>query len=238
MQKTNTESLEKTKKNHAIESKIKYPKQILIFKSASIKQKIVDFANNTWHLKASREADIDNYLPLEIAWITPDQQTAIHYIEDWYLEDGTVYPFSLKTPYLILEGKNIEKAVLLVRSFFDIYSDEEIIQWVQNATDSDDLINAVVHLGYAAPENFDSRFFSSLKTALSNSDTWVRLAAVWASGCIGWCELQEVLKNISVTDSSDDVQLLASQMLEVSNIEGENRLLTVLDKLQDTICSL
>lgn len=98
MQKTNTESLEKIKKNHAIESKIKYPKQILIFKSASIKQKIVDFANNTWHLKASREADIDNYLPLEIAWITPDQQTAIHYIEDWYLEDGTVYPFSLKTP--------------------------------------------------------------------------------------------------------------------------------------------
>jgi hypothetical protein len=68
-----------------------------------------------------------------------------------------------------------------------------------------------------------------LKTALSHCDTWVRLAAVWASSCIGWCELQEVLKNISETDSSDDVQLLASQMLQVFNVEGENKLFTVLD---------
>lgn len=42
---------------------------------------------------------------------------------------------------------------------------------------------------------------------------------------------------ISETDSSQDVRLQASQMLQVFNCEGENRLLTVLDKLEDTICS-
>lgn len=91
------------------------------------------------------------------------------------------------------------------------------------------MIDAVVRLSYAAPENFDSRYFSTLKTVLYNSDTWVRLAAVWASGCVGWSELQDVLKDKSKTDPSEDVQLQASQMLEIFNIKGENMLLTVLD---------
>lgn len=168
-------------------------------------------------------------MPLEIAWITPDEQTAIHYIEDWYLEDGALYPFSLKTPFLIIEGDNLKKVAQNVSSFFDTYSDEEILQWVETASNSEDLIDAVVHLAYAAPEQFDSRYFSCLQLALSNCDTWVRLAAVWAIGCIGWREFQDVLENKSETDSINDVRLQASQMLEVFDAVGENRLLNVIN---------
>lgn len=207
-----------------------YPQQNVIFKNAAIKQKFIEFAsNNGWQLKASREVDIENYLPLEIAWVTPDEQTAIHYIEDWYLEDGALYPFSLKTPFLIIEGDNLKKVAQNVSSFFDTYSDEEILQWVETASNSEDLIEAIVHLAYAAPEQFDSRYFYCLQLALSNSDTWVRLAAVWAIGCIGWREFQDVLENKSETDSSYDVRLQASQMLEVFDAIGENRLLNVIN---------
>ena len=215
-----------------------YHKQNTIFKKARIKQDFYEFANNNgWQLKASREVDVENNLPLEIAWVTPDLQTAIHYIEDWYLEDGGIYPFSLKTPYLIIEGNNLKKIAQQVSSFFDTYSDEEIIRWVETATDSDDLIDAVVHLAYAAPEHFDSRYFSSLQIALSNSDTWVRLAAVWAIGCIEWRELQGILKNLSKSDPSQDVQLQASQMLEVFDAEGEIRLLSVLNQQEQLIAN-
>lgn len=132
--------------------------------------------------------------------------------------------------WVIIEGKNPQAIVLLVSSGFNIYSDQEIIASCQTASNCDDLIQAVVRLSYAAPENFDSRYFSTLKTVLYNSDTWVRLAAVWASGCIGWYELQDVLKDKSETDPSEDVQLQANQMLQIYNIEAENRLLTVLEK--------
>jgi hypothetical protein len=221
--RTNTEKV-----NHSVLKD--YSKLNIIFKDASIKQKFIEFAlDSGWQLKGTREVDVENYLPFEIAWVTPDQQTAIHYIEDWYLEDGAIYPFSLKTPYLIIEGGNLKKTALQVSSFFDTYTDEEIIQWVETASNSEDLISAVVHLAYAAPEQFDTRYFSCLLRVLSNSDTWVRLAAVWAVGCIGWREFQDVLENMSNTDLSSDVKLQASHMLEVFDTPGESQLLNVLD---------
>jgi hypothetical protein len=39
--------------------------------------------------------------------------------------------------------------------------------------------------------------------------------------------LQEVLQLLSETDPSDDVKQQASQMLQIYNIQGENRLLKV-----------
>ncbi len=71
-----------------------------------------------------------------------------------------------------------------------------------------------------------------MQKALSHPNTWVRLAAVWASGSTGWSEFQKVLENVSASDPSGDVQLEASQMLEVFEIEGENRLLRVLHESQ------
>jgi hypothetical protein len=217
------------KENERSQKSQEYFRQNIVFKSNAVKQDLIDFASyQGWQLKAIREADIKNYLPLEIAWVT-SEQTAIHYIEDWHIEDAAVYPFSLKTPYLIIEGKNPQVIALFISSKFDTYSDQEIITSCQNASNSDDLIDAVVRLSYAAPEKFDYRYFSTLKKVLCNSDTWVRLATVWAIGCISWCELYDLLKDQSETDPSEDVQLQASQLLQIYNIEGENRLLTVLD---------
>jgi hypothetical protein len=214
--------------SHSQESK-KFPEQTLIFKETVSRKEVIDFANsNKWLLKASQEADPDEYLPFEIAWVTPDQQTAIHYLEDWHIQDYVVAPYCLKTPYLIIEGQSLEEVTSLIRSSFNTYPGEEILRWIATAKDLDDLIEAIIHLGYTTSKDFDARSFDALQKALSHCDTRVRLAAIWASGGTGWLEFQRVLENLSISDPSEDVQQEATHMLQIFEIEVQNRLLKVL----------
>lgn len=201
------------------------PQKNIIFKHYDVKQEFIEFANNFgWLRKANREADPEEYLPLEITWVTPDQQTTIHYIEDWHIEDGVVCPFSLKTPYLIIEGNQLEKVAPEISLFFDTYSDDEIIHLVKTEVDTDELVDAIIYLSYAAPKSFNAKFFDALQKPLFHPDTWVRLAAVWASGSIGWLEFYKILEKLSVADPSEDVQQEASQMLEFIEIKNSKNI--------------
>jgi hypothetical protein len=85
--------------------------------------------------------------------------------------------------------------------------------------DTSELVDAVIYLSYAAPNSFDTKFFEALQKPLSHTDIWVRLAAVWASGSIGWLEFHKILEELSVADPSGDVRQFygSKKQLEVIN---------------------
>ena len=217
-----------------------YPRQALIFRDVVSKQQVIDFAQEIgWLLVATREPQPREYIPLEIVWVTPEQETAIHYLEDWHIEDGAGYPFSLKTPYFIIEGKNLEDISLSLCSSFALYSPEEILNWVTTAVDSEELITAIVHLGVIAPSKFEQRFFDAVKIALSHRDPFVRTAVVWNCGTL-WVECREIIEHLSKNDPHPDVRLESEhQLYAFDYMESEDASLDevwplkVLDKIKN-----
>lgn len=65
MKAANKNYSEVATENKQFQSYKEYFRQNVIFKNQVVKQKMIELAScNDWLLKASREADINNYLPL------------------------------------------------------------------------------------------------------------------------------------------------------------------------------
>jgi len=159
---------------------------------------------NDWLLWGQKEADHENQIPFELTWITSDEETGIHYIEDY------VVGF----PYLVIDGKDLEETVYSIQSSFDVYSTEEILQWVETAANPEEQAKAVFHLGVVAPQEFDSRFFDVFQRVFLNPNPEVRMAAIKASAYMGWREFREILEHLKSTDPDEKVRAKADVMLQ------------------------
>jgi hypothetical protein len=179
--------------------------QYLILKDSMSESSMHALAkSNPWFLSEKVDRDPDNDIPFELIWETVDEQTSIHYIEDELV----------KFPYVVVKGKDVDKVVSKIRSKLDIYSDEELVQMFESASQHNEKMKAVARLGVASPQQFDSRFFNLLQQAFSDPDPEVRRTAVWCIGYASWAEFREVLEQIVASDPDESVREDAAYMLE------------------------
>ncbi|MTJ10966.1 MULTISPECIES: HEAT repeat domain-containing protein [unclassified Anabaena] len=172
----------------------------------------MDFTwENNWLLWGRQEQDIENQLPFELTWITSDQQTGLHYIEDY------VVGF----PYLVIKGKDMEKTLLELQEYeIHFYSLEEIIDCVKIATTIEEMKTAILHLGVAITQPYDSELFDILCQTLEHSSPIIRNVVIQAIAYIGWTEFKPILEKIYQNDLDDKVRNKAYILLESFEIVG------------------
>jgi hypothetical protein len=171
--------------------------QHLIPKSPFTESKMHDLVEfNPWFLSEKVNRDPDNRIPFELIWITSDENTTIHYIEDELV----------KFSYIVIKGKDVEKVVSKIISQIDIYSPEELFKMLIDAKSRSEKMKAVAHLGVASPQEFDPKFFELLQAAFSDSDPEVRRTAVWCIGYASWREFKETLEHLANSDPDEAVR--------------------------------
>jgi hypothetical protein len=136
--------------------------------------------------------------PFEVVWLTPDRQTAIHYIDD------RIVSF----PYFYVQGDDPNGVSDQIKAHLDVYEWGEIQDMVSEAVDSASLARALFHVGVAAPQAFDPMIFGILVYALSHSNADIRQAALIAVSFAAWPEFREVLQRLEEGDPSPDVRSL------------------------------
>jgi hypothetical protein len=142
--------------------------------------------------------------PLTKIWITPDEQTGIHYIEDFYIS----------VRYLLLRGNDIEKIAEKIQASLDTYSLEELHQKVGEVKDKNECIAVILRLGAATTQNYDPRIFQDFKTLMSHPHPDVREAAMFATTYAGWREFREALQHLKEHDPEPTVRKFARTTLE------------------------
>lgn len=171
---------------------------------------LVEF--NPWFLSAKIDRDPDSNIPFRLIWTTSDKGTTIHYIEDELV----------KFPYIVVKGKDVEKAVSKIRSRMEIYSHEELFKIFIAANSRSEKMKAVAHLGVASPQEFDPKFFELLQAAFSDPDPEVRRTAVWCIGYASWREFKETLEHLANSDPDEAVREDAGYLAAAYEQNGIN----------------
>ena len=144
-----------------------FPKRLIFKRNLDPNQdyrgQLVDLSRKPeqrWLLWERKLEDREKQIAYELTWVTPDKQTGIHYIEDYIVG----------FPYVVIDGKEIEKVTEAICSHFEIYSPSELFQIVENPSSTRlDKVEAVLRLGVIAPQEFEilnSLEFSKLRLTI------------------------------------------------------------------------
>lgn len=142
--------------------------------------------------------------PYEIIYLNPAQDTAIHYIEDDFLQ----------LAYILVRGDQDESVLQEAESVIPVYLEHEIVFFLEKAESIESKVQALHYAAITAPDTFYEYYFNRFLDALKSTDIQVRNAAIIGIGYVGWREFQPVLEQIA---ESDPVQVLrdnAQKLLE------------------------
>jgi hypothetical protein len=145
----------------------------------------------------------DEHNPFRKIWVTRNEQSGIHYIEDFLLE----------LPYLEIKGENQEKLGDVIRSKIGIYDLDELHADIQNSKTSDQLIAAIYRLGAALYGDYNAELFHDFEHCFSHPDHEVRKAGIFASIYVGWKEFKEPLERLRDEDPDESVKKFATTTL-------------------------
>ena len=170
---------------------------------------IMDFTgSNEWILRGKYEADPENFKPFQLRWLKNDDQSGLHYIND----------FVAGFPYYVLKGANEAEEYKKISEAIELYSIEEILELLHDFNISENRRKAILYLGVSITAGFREDFFSEFLKAFSDPDVEVRRAAIKACTYIGWREFCEVLDRIKTSDSDPDARFEAEVTLEAFKV--------------------
>lgn len=184
-------------------------KQYLILRPGVYKEDFLQkFLDNHWLLWGENQRS--DKAPYEIVWISDSQHTTIHFIDDHLI--------GLK--YLVIKGTKVDEVTEFVLHLFPskLYRQSDIFQMLENASMVQDRIQAIHHVGVAAPSEFDPMFYKVFEQELQSSDPAIRLAMILVLSYVDWTEVKKLVKTIAVSDLNPEVREAASNLLESYNI--------------------
>jgi hypothetical protein len=138
----------------------------------------------------------------EKIWLTEDQKSSIHYVEDPLIGVKYIHIDTL-TP----------AAVARIIEFLPVVTSDETIAVLETSTDVPSYVSALYRLGVGAPSEFDPQTFGLIVDSLLHSDARVRRAAVLATGYVGWREFKEPLERLRTNEPDAEVRQLADRLL-------------------------
>lgn len=140
----------------------------------------------------------------EQIWLTEDESTSIHYIEDPLID----------IRYLFIHGSKQVEVINAISSYLDLFQRGEIFEMIHKAASTEEYIQAIYHLGVTANHDYDKEIFELFKAVFAHSEPKVRNAAILATSYVGWKEFEEPLKNLSDSDPEKEVQEFAKFTLQ------------------------
>lgn len=140
--------------------------------------------------------------PYELIYLNTAQDTAIHYIEDTFLQ----------LSYILIRGDQAKKVLQQVESLIPIYPEYEIVELLEKSQTVEDQVLSLYYAAVTASDSFYEYYFERFRTALQSTEVELRHAALIGIGYIGWIEfkplIQQLLNSESVSDLRHNAQLL------------------------------
>jgi hypothetical protein len=165
-----------------------------------------------WKLIKQHPATDD--APLELVYaVSSDKKTTISYVEDHFV----------MVRYLVIRGKELEKARRLVETTFDCYDDEEIIDNAENAKDAQAQVDWLMLVTVIGPQLEKPRFVKLIKKRLSSKEAPVRRAALIAVSWLEWPEFRADVEKLA-TDKVRDVREDAKRLVEAYRLRDAGKL--------------
>lgn len=182
----------------------------IIFKLANAVEIIRKLSTNYfWHLTKLNRADPENQIPYELHIKSDDDDFEVIYVED---------PIS-ECNYVNVSGEDMEKACSLIQENIEFWTPDEMFSAWDNAQNDMAQILAILRIGVGAPYKYDKLFTVKLIEGIEHTDASVREAALAAVGYRDWDEFDEILKNITESDSDERCRNRAEFMLEIRKKE-------------------
>jgi hypothetical protein len=142
--------------------------------------------------------------PREIGWaVGPDVR--LDYLDDPVSKNG----------YVVASGPaaRVAELVAVVDEELMPFDDRALLQSIDSARDALNRARAVIRAGLGAPEDFDERFFNHIRDAMTDSQDWIREAAVWATAYSPWPQYRPLLEQTARNDSSEKIRTDAKAVL-------------------------
>jgi hypothetical protein len=154
-----------------------------------------------WILDEVAKATKDR--PFELVWLTDDEETSIHYIEDTVLALNCV----------LVRGEEVDEVVELIRADVETVPREEVLARGRRA-EGTWLVNAAYLVAATASSDYDAEAFAIVERAAEAAEPDARRAAAVSMGYLEWPESRERLERLAHEDPDPDVRQTASTILE------------------------
>jgi hypothetical protein len=156
----------------------------------------------------------DGSHPYEEIWLTPDERTALHFMEDDMV--GVLYA--------LVDGERPEHYSAQLEEELETVSAARAAACLRGAADPQERVAAVSHLAVAAdPRVPDDDSLSAYRDALADDDPEVRSAAAIGAAYLVWPELLAPLDTLAAGDPDEKVRRWAVQGAAAlrTNLEAE-----------------
>jgi hypothetical protein len=138
----------------------------------------------------------DRSHPYEEIWLSPDERTAAHLMEDDVVG----------VTYVLLDGERPEDCAAQIEEDLETIGTARATEWL-NGAEADERVAAVSHLAVAAdPQEADADALAAYTAALADADPAVRAAAAIGAAYLVWPELLEPLQAMTEGDPDADVR--------------------------------
>jgi hypothetical protein len=138
----------------------------------------------------------DRSHPYEEIWLSPDERTAIHLMED----------DMVGVTYALLDGERPEDHSAQIEEDLETIGASRATDWLNGAAASE-RVAAVSHLAVAAdPHGADPDALAAYSAALADPDPAVRAAAAIGAAYLVWPELREPLQALAENDPDAEVR--------------------------------
>lgn len=152
------------------------------------------------------------YNPYEIIYLNSTQETAIHYIEDTFLQ----------LPYILVRGKQAEEVLREAESLIPVYLEHEVIELLEKSQAIEDKVLSLYYAAITAPDSFYEYYFNQFIDALNASEVELRHAALIGVGYIGWVEFKPIMTQFIDNETVPDLRHNAQLLLEGFTSRWEN----------------
>jgi hypothetical protein len=162
------------------------------------------------------------FMASDLAWVlnsTREPAYALPGYRAWAVESLIGITFVLFTEdllaekrYVILEGPDIERLAVKVRSYLATCDIAEVIATLEKGREIEHKVDAVRTLGVAATKFYDEQIFRGLLLGLRDPAVPVRLAALSVVGFANWSELIEPVRELASADPDATVVRRATRM--------------------------
>lgn len=159
----------------------------------------------TLHAVQEGEPDAPEGVPFEMIWISVDQKSAIHWIEDHLL----------LVNYIGITGPSRAHTEVLVRDALDVHSPDSMTDLFDSARDADSLMNSVRMLSIQCQGDYDPQLFALLRWAANDPSPIVRRVTLLAASTISWAEVDPLVQYVRDHDLDETVRAEAAQVLDI-----------------------
>jgi hypothetical protein len=136
-------------------------------------------------------------------WKTRDGETVIQYMEDYYAN----------IRYLAIVGRDADEIAEKIRSTFDFYTLDELLQLAKQAREKGECIGVIIRLAAASPKLFEPEIFRVFERMFSHEDPEVREATAFATTYRAWLEFRKPLERLIENDPDQDMREYAQATL-------------------------